>query len=437
MIFNEEVIKLSDLFPPSFHGLWKAAKDPNIVHIVEKGGRNSGKSSDIAIAIVQLIMRYPVNAICFRKIDKTLEKSVYEQIKWAIKRCNVQSKFKIMKSPMRIIYLPRGNQIDFQGGMDPERIKSLVSSEFPYTIAWIEELAEFKDESEVTTITNSIIRSELPEGLFYKIFYSYNPPKRRHNWVNIKYNSSNLPPNTVVHHTTYKDNPYVAKAMIEEAENTKLKNPQRYRWEYGGEAIGSGVVPFPNLEIVKGSITDEMVENFDNIRNGLDFGYATDPLAHVRWHYDKKHNDIYALDEIYGVQMGNREYSKNLKLKGYELDRIICDVEPRTVAELKNEYGIKNISMAKKGPDSVEFGEKWLSELDHIYIDPLRTPNLAREFETIDYAVDRDGNPLPRLIDLDNHTIDATRYAFNDDMKPRKDKTVDTSKIDILKQFGL
>ncbi len=31
-----------------------------------------------------------------------------------------------------------------------------------------------------------------------------------------------------------------------------------------------------------------MVANFDNIRNGLDFGYATDPLAFVRWHYDKK-----------------------------------------------------------------------------------------------------------------------------------------------------
>ncbi|MGX7076152.1 terminase large subunit [Globicatella sanguinis] len=50
-------------------------------------------------------------------------------------------------------------------------------------------------------------------------------------------------------------------------------------------------------------------------------------------------------------------------------------------------------------------------------IDPQRTPNIAREFESIDYQVDRDGNPKNRLVDLDNHTIDATRYAFEDDMK--------------------
>ncbi len=52
--------------------------------------------------------------------------------------------------------------------------------------------------------------------------------------------------------------------------------------------MGSGVVPFDNLQVKKGSITDDMVANFDNIRNGLDYGYATDPLAFVRWHYDKK-----------------------------------------------------------------------------------------------------------------------------------------------------
>ena len=55
--------------------------------------------------------------------------------------------------------------------------------------------------------------------------------------------------------------------------------------------------------------------------------------------------------------------------------------------------------------------------LDAIIIDPLRRPNIAREFENIDYQTDRDGNPKARLEDKDNHTIDATRYAFEDDMK--------------------
>ena len=65
----------------------------------------------------------------------------------------------------------------------------------------------------------------------------------------------------------------------------------------------------------------------------------------------------------------------------------------------------------------MEFGEKWLDDLDAIVIDPKRTPKIAYEFENIDYQTDKDGNVKPRLQDVDNHAIDATRYAFSEDMK--------------------
>ena len=84
------------------------------------------------------------------------------------------------------------------------------------------------------------------------------------------------------------------------------------------------------------------------------------------------------------------------------------------------EHNIKRLKQVKKGPDSVEYGEKWLDDLDAIYIDPDRTPNAAKEFENIDYQTDKDGNPKARLEDKDNHLIDATRYAFADDMERNK-----------------
>ncbi len=413
--------KLSELLPKAFHDTWRAAIDPNILHVVEKGGRGSGKSSDIAHIIIQLIMRYPVNAVAIRFVDNTIELSVFEQLKWAIEEQGVGTYFKINKSPMRITYKPVGNYITFRGAQNPERIKSLKDSKFPFAIAWIEELAEFKTEDSVTTITNSLLRGELADGLFYKFFYSYNPPKRRQSWVNKKYETSFQPKNTRVHHSTYLDNPFIAKAFIEEAEATKERNIRRYEWEYLGKAIGSGVVPFDNLQVKAGSITDEIVANFDNIRNAVDFGYATDPLAFVRWHYDKKRNGIYAMDEYYGQKISNRKLAEWLKRKAYDNDRIAADsAEPKSIAELRGEHGIKHMYGVKKGPDSVEYGEQWLDDLDFICIDPKRTPNIAREFENIDYQVDRDGNPKPRLVDLDNHTIDATRYAFAEDMTQNK-----------------
>ncbi len=412
-------IKISELIPNAFHPVWKAAMDPNTLNVVCKGGRGSGKSSDIAHIIVQMLMRYPLNAVGIRKVDNTIELSIFEQIKWAINEQQVSHLFRINKSPMRITYIPRGNYIVFRGAQDPERIKSLKASNFPFAIAWIEELAEFKTEDEVTTITNSLLRGELGSGLFYKFFYSYNPPKRRQSWVNKKYETQFQSPNTFVHHSTYMDNPYISDQFHEEAITAKKRNQKRYDWEYLGKAIGSGVVPFDNLNFRR--ITDEEYNAFDNIRQGQDYGYATDPYSFVRWHYDKKKRIIYAMDELYGVKLSNRHTANWIKDKGYGRTTTTSDsAEPKSIAEQK-EYGIR-VDGAKKGPDSVEYGEEWLDDLTEIVIDVKRTPNIAREFENIDYQVDRDGNPLPKLDDKYNHTIDSTRYAFEDDMSRRKAK---------------
>jgi len=412
-------LKLSDLMPKAFHSVWRASINPDMLNIVCKGGRGSGKSSDIAHIIVQMLMRYAVNGVGIRKVDNTIELSIFEQIKWAISEQGVNHLFKINKSPMRITYIPRGNYIVFRGAQEPERIKSLKSAHFPFAIAWVEELAEFKTEDEVTTITNSLLRGELGNGLFYKFFYSYNPPKRRQSWVNKKYETQFQPDNTFVHHSTYKDNPFISDQFIEEANAAKERNEQRYDWEYLGKAIGSGVVPFDNLTFR--TITDEEYKSFDNIRQGQDYGYATDPYSFVRWHYDKKRRKIYAMDELYGVKLSNRYTANWIKDKGYGRTNTNSDsAEPKSIAEQK-EYGIR-VQGAKKGPDSVEYGEQWLDDLTEIVIDARRTPNIAREFENIDYQVDRDGNPLPKLDDKDNHTIDSTRYAFEDDMSRRKAK---------------
>lgn len=409
--------KLSEFIPKAFHPLWKAAVNPSILNVICKGGRGSGKSSDVAHIMTQLLMRYAVNGVGIRKVDNTIELSIFEQMKWAISEQGVSHLFKINKSPMRITYKPRGNYMVFRGAQDPQRIKSLKSANFPFALAWVEELAEFKTEEEVTTITNSLLRGELADGLFYKFFFSYNPPKRKQSWVNKKYETSFQPTNTFVHHSTYKDNPFISKQFIQEAENTREKNLKRYEWEYEGKAVGSGVVPFDNLQIEAGSITDEMVEAFDNIRNGLDYGYASDPLAFVRWHYDKKRNGIYAIDEHYGQKISNRKLAEWIIKRGYQHEEIFAEIEPKSNAEMREEHGLRRLQQVKKGPDSVEYGEKWLDDLDFICIDPLRTPNIAREFENIDYQTDKDGNPKARLDDKDNHSIDSTRYAFERDMK--------------------
>lgn len=415
-------VRISDIINDCFKEFWRVSKEHKYLKYVLKGGRASAKSTHIGFRVIMDIMKYPVSALVVRKVGNTLSESVYEQLKEAADILGVSQYFKFSVSPLQIMYRPRGNKILFRGADDPQKIKSLKVAKFPVTILWIEELGEFKTEDEVITIEQSVLRAELPEGLHYSFFYSYNPPKRKQSWVNKKYNSHDIPANTYVHHSTYKDNPHISKQSIEEAEELEKKDNFKYRWIFLGEPIGSGVVPFSNL--VFRTITEEEVKAAANIRQGNDWGYATDPLAFVRLNYDKTRRRIMFLDEYYGVKKFNRELADYLKKKSYDRTLTTADsAEPKSISEMKIDYGC-NFKGAKKGPGSIEYGETWLDDLEEIIIDPKRTPNVAREFESIDYQTDKDGEPRAKLEDKDNHTIDATRYALEDDMKKTNGVTV-------------
>ncbi len=287
-------------------------------------------------------------------------------------------------------------------------------SKYPIAVMWIEELAEFKTEEDVSTIENSILRAELQDGLNYKFYYSYNPPKRKQNWVNKKYETQFLPANTYVHHSDYLGNVYISQAFRDEAKHVKDTNTKKYDWEYLGFPIGSGVVPFDNL--VFEIISDSDISQFDNIRQGVDWGYANDPFHFTRLHYDKTRRKIYVFDEIQEVKLSNRLAAERIIQKGYNDIIIYADsAEPKSIDEIWD-YGIR-IYGAEKGPGSVEYGEKWLDDLDAIIIDPVRCPNTASEFENIDYQVDKDGNTKNKLEDKDNHSIDSIRYALSTDMR--------------------
>lgn len=407
-------IKLSKVFTKSFVDLHKKIKSEDYLKYVLKGGRASGKSSFIAQEIILDIIKYSITVLCVRKVGNTLQESCYEQIKEAIDQLNLNDYFKLNISPLKITYTPRGNAIIFRGADDPAKIKSIKMAKYPIARLWIEELAEFKTEDEVSMIENSILRGELDGDLKYKFYYSYNPPKRKQSWVNKRYETNFLPQNTFVHHSCYLDNPYISKAFREEAEHIKETKPLKYRWEYLGEPIGSGVVPFDNL--VFQSIKDDEISNFDNLRQGIDWGYANDPFAFIRLYYDKTRRKIYIFDEIYQVKLSNRKAFELINKRGYRDCKIIADsAEPKSVDEMRS-YGLR-IEGARKGQGSVEYGEKWLDDLEAIVIDPKRCPFTAREFENIDYAVDKDGNPKNRLEDKDNHAIDAIRYALSEDMR--------------------
>lgn len=406
-------IKLSDKMAPSFFSVHLDVKQHGHTHYVLAGGRGSTKSSYVSLEIPLLLMRNPeCHAVVLRKVANTLRNSVYTQMEWALDALHISDKWKMTISPMEIIRKATGQKILFFGVDDKAKIKS-IKLPFGYVgVVWYEELDQFAGMEEIRNLNQSLMRG----GSKFWCFSSYNPPKSANNWVNEEMLLDEQ--DRLVHRSDYLSvNPdWLGPQFIYEADKLKAKNETAYRHEYLGEITGTGGAVFEN--VVERQITDEEIQQFDRRRYGLDFGFAVDPLAFVSMHYDSKREILYIFDEIYQPKLTNRQAAVKIKKKITETALIRADsAEPKSIKEL-NELGLRVIA-AKKGPDSVEFGIRWLQGLSSIVIDKKRCPNTYKEFVTYEYETTRDGQYISAYPDKNNHAIDAVRYGCEDLMPAR------------------
>ena len=103
-------------------------------------------------------------------------------------------------------------------------------------------------------------------------------------------------------------------------------------------------------------------------------------------------------------------------------DRIVVDsAEPKSIAELRK-HGI-NIVPARKGKDSVTHGVQWLQQQE-LVIDK-RCVNTINEFTTYHWKEDKDGNAIREPVDKNNHLIDGTRYAYEDESQAVEVQVID------------
>lgn len=362
------------------------------------------------------------NAVVFRKVGETLRDSVYEQILWAVDILGLSHVWKSTLNPLQIVNVETGQKILFRGLDKAKKSKSIKVKKGYFKYIWFEELDEFAGMEEIRTVLQSLMRG----GSIFCVFYSYNPPKSPRNWVNAEMLIER--PDRLVHSSNYTQVPreWNGEPFWVEAETLKKTNPEAYRHEYLGEITGTGREVFSNLTIRE--IPDEELKTFDRIRRGLDWGFAIDPLHYTECHYDKTRRKLYIFGEIHKVGMSNRAAVAEIKKMNPDNRTVVADsAEPKSIADCK-ELGL-NIKGAKKGPDSVNFGIKWLQDLTEIVIDNVRCPNTAREFYEYEIAQDAKGNPKADFPDEDNHSIDAVRYALEDDMVSRRVKTRKKSQL--------
>lgn len=420
-IGDDNAIRLTELIAPAFFEVHRSVQNHEYTHYWLCGGRGSTKSSFASIEIILGIMQNPdANAVAIRKVGLYLKDSVFSQLKWAIEQLGVAEAWQVKYSPMELIYIKTGQKILFRGADKPQKLKSTKSEKGYIAYIWYEELDEFGGMAEIRSINQSLMRG----GEQFTVFYSYNPPKSKRSWVNreaLKKRGDRL-----VHHSVYLDvnEEWLGKQFFLEAEHLKKSNPELYAHEYLGAVTGTGGEVFKNVTVR--TISDEEIEGFDKIHCGIDFGYAADPFVYLVCHYDR--NRLYIFDEIFAAGLSNYAAAEKIKEKGIYEAYIVCDsAEPKSIRDLR-EYGLR-VRGAKKGPDSIEYGIKFLQSLDEIIIDGARCPNAEREFCC--YAIERDahGEFKSCYPDRDNHTIDAARYALEEEINHRRARVINRKEL--------
>ncbi len=420
MVNVKNTARLSELIAPSFFPVHRAVSENAYTHYWLCGGRGSTKSSFVSIEIILGIMQNPeANAVAVRKVGQYLKDSVFSQLRWAIDKLGVSEVWDVKLSPMELTYKKTGQKILFRGADKPQKLKSTKVENGYIAYIWYEELDEFFGMSEIRSVNQSLMRG----GEKFTVFYSYNPPKSKRSWVNREVTRERK--DRLVHRSVYLDvkEEWLGKQFFLEAEHLKRTNLTLYEHEYLGKVTGDGGEVFKN--VTPRRISDEEIAGFDKIYRGIDFGYAADPFVYLVCYLHK--GRLYIFDEIYSAGLSNSAAAEKIKKKDYGGSWIICDsAEPKSIRDLR-EKGLR-VRGAKKGPDSVYYGIKFLASLDEIIIDYKRCPNAEREF--CRYAVERgrDGQFKSSYPDRDNHTIDAARYALEDLINSRKATVIERRK---------
>lgn len=376
------------------------------------GGSSSGKSAFKAQQVVIDVMKGGRNYLVCRQVGRTLRGSVVQEISKVIRSWDLSALFDINKTDGTIT-CTNGYQVLFAGLDDVEKLKSITPAKGVITDVWIEEATEVSQDSLKQLIKRQRGGSDKTPK---RIHMTFNPILKNH-WIYNEYFSGigwaetqteYVMPELSILKTIYKDNKFLT---VDDVRDLESETDEYYHSVYtlGNWGILGDVI-FKNWRVEDLS---GMEAQFTNRRNGLDFGFSSDPAAAGVSHYDKMRKTIYFYKELYETGLTNDVLAERIK-EMIGSDRIVCDsAEPKSIRDLQNK-GVA-ATPAKKGKDSVNFGIDWLKQ-QTIIVDKSCI-NMQNELSQYHWKKDAGGYSLKIPVDKNNHLIDELRYAYENDME--------------------
>lgn len=427
-------VRIQDNVNPHFKEVWTTSKPYNVL----KGGRNSFKSSVIALLLVFMIIPFLIagkkaNVVVIRKVGNTIRDSVFLKIQWALNKFGLSGRFKATVSPFKIQDTVTGSCFYFYGQDDFQKLKS---NDIGNIIAvWYEEAAEFSDKEDFDQSNVTFMRQKHPDVDFVKFFWSYNPPRNPYSWINEWAEELKNDETYLVHSSSYLDDElgFVTKQMLADIERIKENDYDYYRYIYLGEPVGLGTNVY-NMDLFHK--VDKIPDNERVIGQlfAADTGHQQSATTCLHAVVTNKRK-LYLVDNYYYSPAG-KTHKKAPSVLSKELHEFVTNqtklfvnvpVVEMTIdsaeGALRNQYledfGIRWHPVAKKKKIVMtEYVQSLLADGRFYY---LPTENNLRYFieEHKRYQWEEKSimNDDPKVVKEDDHTCDALQYMIVDNLQ--------------------
>lgn len=417
---------------PNFKSVWTSKKPYNIL----KGGRNSFKSSVIALLLVYKMLQFTskgkqANVVVIRKVGNTIRDSVYNKIQWALSKFGIMHQFNPTVSPFKIVHKKTGSTFYFYGQDDFQKLKS---NDIGNIIAvWYEEAAEFKDAEEFDQSNVTFMRQKRADVPFVQFLWSYNPPRNPYNWINEWAEQMKTQIDYLVHESSYLDDSlgFVTDQMLKDINRIKENDYDYYRYLYLGEAVGLGanVYNMNCFHPLKGIPSDDKLLG---IAFGLDAGHQQSATACCAFAITAK-DKVILLDTFYYSPHGKavKKAPSELSVMLHEFTNKVVDEYKVPIIKmtidsaegaLRNQYlhdfGIRWHPVTKlKNQTMIDTVTSLLAEGRFFYLDNEANKIFIDEHKTYRYEEKTLHTDDPKVVKEDDHTCDAFKYFVLDNAK--------------------
>ena len=415
-------------------------QDWNFDILLMIGGYGSGKSFTGFLKTALLATQEKRKILVVRKVYSTLKDSCYEDLKEAFDTLGVRKKWKLIKSPYEAENIKNGSKIIFKGMDDWRKLKSIKNIDYilieEADELSIEDIKELRKRLRGLNIKKHLVLMCNPVSRLssiYKMFFTdegfnFDEEELYKKRELVKVDTITLEDGTKekfvikVHHSTYKDNPFLPASFIYELESEK--DPRIRRIARDGKFGADGDLVLYNAVFEKDVFERYVAGKIDrkHLYRGIDWGYSISYTCGLMMAVNPVLNELYIYWEYYNKGKTTQELMQGLQaLKNNNIPIFADSASSQTIADFYD-AGF-NIYGATKGKGSVEYHEQLLRSFSRIVIDIDRCPNTKAIAEECVYKKDKNGEIQAGKYNIDPHPFDAASYGLEEyDFVPLKNR---------------